>query len=88
MVDLRVRLGLSSASELELARLMVVRAVSKKQEQVFGFLVQPVMHMLRFPVDYRAGASPVTIPEPFVKSVVHIDGKLTVIPELGKILAG
>jgi purine-binding chemotaxis protein CheW len=86
MIDLRRRLDLTGASEPGLARLMVVRAVSRKQEQVFGFLVHPVMHMLRLPVDYRASGSLVPIPAQFVKSVVEIDGKLTVIPYVSNIL--
>jgi chemotaxis signal transduction protein len=86
LIDLQRRLGLEVVRAPDLARLMIVRAQSKKREQVFGFLVDPVIHMLRLPVEYRAGNLQANIPEQFVKSVVEIDGKLTVIPELSNLL--
>lgn len=86
LVDLTRRFNLANDSDPSMSRLMIVRDTSKKHEQVFGFFVHPIIHMLRLPVNYRDCRSQVSIPEPFVRCVVEIDGKWTVIPELSKIL--
>jgi len=86
LVDLTRRFVMTSVGDPAAHRLMIVRDASKKQEQIFGFFVHPSIHMLRLPVVYKTGAVPVAIPKAFVKGVVEIDGKLTVIPEISRIL--
>jgi len=87
LVDLPVRLGLAASAEPGSPRLMIVRDASRKQDQIFGFLVRPNIQMLRLPVDYRAVGTKFEIPKKYVKGIVEIQDQITILPDISKVVS-
>jgi purine-binding chemotaxis protein CheW len=87
LVDLPARLGLESHAENGSPRLMIVRDATRKQDQIFGFMVRPNIQMLRLPIDYRSTGTKVKIPKIYVKGVVEIQGQITILPDISKVIS-
>jgi len=86
MLDMSRRFDLPGTNGHVNGRLMIVRSVFRKREQVAGFIVHPAIRMLRLPVNYNAGCTQALIPAKFVKGVVEIDGQVTIFPDISRIL--
>jgi purine-binding chemotaxis protein CheW len=86
LVDLFSRFGLFGRYDLERVRLMILRTSSRTQkENVFGILVDPNIRILRLPAKYRECMVDTSVPDVFIKGMVEIEQRITIIPNMQKI---